>query len=162
MNIHVANLKTAALNPTLPEEKRLSARNQLETIAGDASDSRSRDAQLVLRELGEVEAGNNPDTDNLRATYTENVQPNSEEFAINSVAIRARVWMALADENAAKAGGAPFEYADGSVRDECRAFYEAWRRARTVPMFWDYFNENLTESCKSLMSFNFPRPTEAQ
>jgi len=71
MNVHIANLKSSALNSTLPEEKRLRAETQLRTIAADESDPRSGDAKLALRDLPGYTAG----TENGQASSsTETVQ----------------------------------------------------------------------------------------
>ena len=77
MNVHVANLKSSALNPTLPDEKRLRAEIQLRAIAADESDPRSGDAELALRDL----PGDAASTENGRASSTETVQADPTEDA---------------------------------------------------------------------------------
>ena len=87
--------------------------------------------------------------------------PESFEFQASSACIRTMIWLAQADENAEKAGGRPFQYENEEVRALCRAWLAAWKRARTVPMFWNLFDRILSDHCKDLLGFvQIPRPHE--
>jgi hypothetical protein len=125
------------------------------------SDPRSRDAGSVLRELNLT--GEPISTETVQTPVEEPDSPDweSSKFVTDSAFIRAAIWMAQADEDAAKAGREPFKYENEDERARCRAWLEGWRRARTEPQFWDLFDRLLSSNCKSLLGFDsIPRPEE--
>ena len=102
-----------------------------------------------------------PDIAALIAKHDPLNDPESPEFETSSGYIRAMIWMAQADESAAKTGGDTFKYEDEETRALCSGWYEGFKRARTVPQFWDLFDRTLSANCKSLLGFDqIPRPSE--
>lgn len=163
MHIEIARNRSILANPLESENHKTAARCALESIAADPSDRRQQDAAFVLRELGLTsnEVCTVRGQTISRVNVHENLDRDSEDFAIRSSFIRAAILMGMADANAAKTGGEPFEYPDEETRVLCHAWYEAWQRAKTVPIFWDLLDRTLSASCKSLLGFNsIHRPTE--
>jgi len=102
-----------------------------------------------------------PDIAALIAKHDPFNDPESAEFKASSAYIRTMIWMAQADKNAARTGDESFQYEDETVRALCHAWHEGFRRAKTVPAFWDLLNRVLAPNCKSLLGFDhIPRPQE--
>jgi hypothetical protein len=139
LNFDIASLKTAAFNSDLSQELRDAAREQLRTIAGRSHDPRREDARLVMTEL-EPQTLEHSD---------------GEPDPITSGFTKCFVMMAMCDEAQSRSGYPAFDYGDKEVELLCKAWHEAFKRAKAgVPLMKQLFERELTSHDLSILGLD--------